>query len=62
MASLLTHKHGPKAGCKYIRFFRNGKREMIYLGRVSDRVGTTVKMHIEELLSTRAGGLSPAPP
>jgi integrase len=62
MASLLTHKHGEKAGAKYIRFFRNGKREMVYLGHVSDRVATTVKMHVEELLSAKSGGLSPAPP
>lgn len=61
MASLLTHNHGEKAGCKYIQFFRNGKRSMIYLGRVSDRIANTIKMHVEELVSTKAGGLAPAP-
>ncbi len=61
MASLLTHSHGSKAGAKYIRFFRNGKREMIYLGKVPDRFGDTVLRHVEDLISAKAGGMAPAP-
>src|SRR5262245_56670897 len=61
MASIYTHKHGIKAGCKYVRFFRNKKPCMVYLGRVSDRFAQTVKLHVEELLSTKAGGMAPAP-
>ena len=58
MASLLAHKHGDKAGAKYIRFSRNGERPMVDLGPVSDRFANTVKLHVEELLSARAGGMA----
>jgi integrase len=61
MASLLTHNHGQKAGAKFIRFFRGDERPMIYLGKVSDRFADTVLRHVEDLVSARAGGMSPAP-
>ena len=63
MASLLhaQSRHQGRLSKSHLDFFRNGKREMIYLGRVSDRIANTVKMHVEELLSTRAGGMTPAP-
>jgi integrase len=61
MASLGMHPTGKKAGSRYVRFFRDGKRQMIYLGKVPERYAETVKRHVEDLISAKAGGMAPTP-
>jgi integrase len=61
MASLMTHKTGPKAGKRYIIFYRGNEREMIYLGGGPRQTAETVKLRVEYLLAavTRGAPVDP---
>jgi len=61
MASLLAHSKGPKAGCRYIVFSRGEKRELIYLGKIPERVAGMIHRHVEDLIAASMGGASIMP-
>src|SRR5688572_17010130 len=61
MASLNTHSAGKKSGSKYIMFNRGGKRRMIYLGKIRERVAEKILGHVEDLIAASMGGVAVSP-
>jgi integrase len=61
MASLTTHKSGPKSGSHVISFIRNDGRRNIYLGKVPKRFAEKVFGHVEDLIAASMGGVAVTP-
>jgi hypothetical protein len=60
MASI-GKKTGRKGVSYSVRFFRNGERQMVYLGQMPERGAIKIKGHVEDLISAAAGGVSVTP-